>query len=339
MADEINNEQMQQLQEKLDAMAALLAQATASHQVQLSQMEQRFKDEAKRSNKKTQAMEDRLTETKGYSIHAENVYVLPNIKDAFPSSPIIPYAPEINGIWFTDEEDEWPPKPEVNKINYTAVPRKYGKKKNKKGKGKNNAPNEVSYLTRSRKAQANPWVYEEDTEVIPNKDKVKAVAEEATPATPPPTADTPSASTADAIPPSKVVEDVLHKQFLKTKADITIWQLLRDSEEHRNAFFEALKNVKTNSEPSPTQVVGHISTDLLPGAITFSDADLPSFGFEHNLALYIDVECLRKSLPVTLIDNGSAVNVLPLNTPYLLGLKDQDFIPCNEGVRAFDGSR
>ncbi|KAK9682344.1 hypothetical protein RND81_10G066600 [Saponaria officinalis] len=90
---------------------------------------------------------------------------------------------------------------------------------------------------------------------------------------------------------------------------------------------------------SPNQIVNHISNEWLPKAITFSDADLPAFGPDHNLALYIDVECRRKSLLVTLIDNGSAVNVLPLNTAYLLGLKDDDFTPCNEGVRAFDGTR
>ncbi|KAK9671907.1 hypothetical protein RND81_12G063100 [Saponaria officinalis] len=313
MAD---NEQMKQLQEQLDALTAFPAQATANHQVQMVQINRRLK-------------------ANPLSNHTIFVGSIPII-DLAPF--INPPEPEINGIWFSDEDDEWPPKLEVNKINYTAVPRKYGKKKNKRSKGKSNAPNEISYLTRSRKAQENPWVSDKDAEVIPNKDKGKSVVEEATPTASAPTVDIPTASTADAIPPPKVIEDVLHKQFLKIKADITIWQLLRDSEEHKNAFFEALKKVKTNSEASPAQVVSHISTDLLPGAITFSDADLPPFDSEHNLALYIDVECLRKSLPVTLIDNGSAVNVLPLNTAYLLGLKDQDFIPCNEGVRAFDGT-
>ncbi|KAK9749207.1 hypothetical protein RND81_02G109600 [Saponaria officinalis] len=212
--------------------------------------------------------------------------------------------PEINGIWFSDEEDEWPPAAEVNRVEYKAVPRDYGKKKRKKSKGKGKAHNEVSYLTRARKAQRNPWVSDDSAEAPQDKEKGITVLDATTTITPPLKTDTATPSTAAETPPTpaKGTEDVLQKQFLKTKADITVPQLLRDSEEQRTIFFNALKKVVTNSESSPNQVVNHISTEWLPGAITFSDSDLPAFGPQNNLALYINVECQRKSLPVTLVD-------------------------------------
>ncbi|KAK9749209.1 hypothetical protein RND81_02G109800 [Saponaria officinalis] len=49
---------------------------------------------------------------------------------------IILSEPEFNGIWFSDEDDEWPPKVEVNKIDYTAVPRKYGKRRTREERAK-----------------------------------------------------------------------------------------------------------------------------------------------------------------------------------------------------------
>ncbi|KAK9682792.1 hypothetical protein RND81_10G096600 [Saponaria officinalis] len=249
--------------------------------------------------------------------------------------------PQVNGIWFSDDEDDWPPNAQVNKISYSSMPHKYGKKKNKKNKGKGKPRNEVSYLTRSRANQRDPLAQDEPSEVIPKKDKGKAMVNETITPIPPPqtTSASPSISSTDPSAPSKGIEDVLQKQLLKTKADISVWQLLRDSDEHREAFFAALRNVVTNPDVSPNQVVNHISTYWLPKAVTFSDSDLPVFGSDHNLALYVNVECRKKNLPVTLIDNRSAVNVLPLSTAYLLGLKDEDFTPCNEGVRAFDGTR
>ncbi|KAK9672316.1 hypothetical protein RND81_12G092200 [Saponaria officinalis] len=157
---------------------------------------------------------------------------------------------------------------------------------------------------------------------VPNNDIGKAVVEEgATPVAPPQTGAT-SSSITTSTPSTHGKEDVLQKQLLKKKA-----------------YVSALKKTATLPNTSPDQIVNHIARDWLPNAIAFSDEDLPPLCPTHNLALYINVESKRKSLPVTLIDNGSAMNVLPLDMAYQLGLEDKDLIPCNEGVRSFDGTR
>ncbi|KAK9665808.1 hypothetical protein RND81_14G137800 [Saponaria officinalis] len=60
------------------------------------------------------------------------------------SSLITPSEPEVNGIWFSDDKDEWPPIAQNNQTSYSSMPHNYGKKKNKKSKGKGKTRNEVS---------------------------------------------------------------------------------------------------------------------------------------------------------------------------------------------------
>ncbi|XP_074267062.1 uncharacterized protein LOC141590364 [Silene latifolia] len=75
-------------------------------------------------------------------------------------------------------------------------------------------------------------------------------------------------------------------------------------------------------------VVAHVvqNPPRLVNAVTFSDEDLPSIGPKHGLAMYIAVACLQKHVPMTLVDDGSNVNVLPLRTTHVLGLDKKDLI-------------
>ncbi|XP_071923143.1 uncharacterized protein [Coffea arabica] len=62
-------------------------------------------------------------------------------------------------------------------------------------------------------------------------------------------------------------------------------------------------------------------------------------GIEHNRALYISVRCNGKLLPRVLVDNGSALNICPWNTPTKFGFLDIKLGPSATVVRGFDGSR
>ena len=89
---------------------------------------------------------------------------------------------------------------------------------------------------------------------------------------------------------------------------------------------------------APGEMVASISREgtRLTNPITFSNEDLPSYGAQHNLSLYISVSCSQSIIPMTLIDDGSAVNVQPLKTANLLGLQESDFAPTSQTVRGFD---
>ncbi|XP_074300472.1 uncharacterized protein LOC141631743 [Silene latifolia] len=78
---------------------------------------------------------------------------------------------------------------------------------------------------------------------------------------------------------------------------------------------------------------------VLNKPIIFSDDDIPPFGANHNLALYITVKCMKKSIPMVLVNDGSEVNVIPLKTAHKLGIKEANLVPTNQGVCAYDGTR
>ncbi|XP_077232462.1 uncharacterized protein LOC143869790 [Tasmannia lanceolata] len=70
-----------------------------------------------------------------------------------------------------------------------------------------------------------------------------------------------------------------------------------------------------------------------------TDEDMTSEGRNHTRPLKITVICNRKKVPDVLIDNGFALNVCPLTTATLFGFGLEDFIPYEQGILAYDGTR
>ncbi|XP_074298636.1 uncharacterized protein LOC141629555 [Silene latifolia] len=91
-------------------------------------------------------------------------------------------------------------------------------------------------------------------------------------------------------------EASLIKQLQKTKADVSIWELMLSSFEHRQALLQALMNMTVSPQTTPDDVVSFVAQNQprFTNDVTFSDEDLPSFGPQHCLAMYITVECRHK---------------------------------------------
>ena len=73
--------------------------------------------------------------------------------------------------------------------------------------------------------------------------------------------------------------------------------------------------------------------------LSFYKKEIPKIGPNHNHALNISVEIMGRVVPLSLIDNGSAMNVCPLRTFKYLGLKESDLAPTSAAVRAYDNTR
>ena len=73
--------------------------------------------------------------------------------------------------------------------------------------------------------------------------------------------------------------------------------------------------------------------------LSFCDDELPDEGRHHNLALHISMNCKNDSLSNVLIDNGSALNVIPRSTLMKLKYQGTPMRPSDIIVKAFDGSR
>ena len=73
--------------------------------------------------------------------------------------------------------------------------------------------------------------------------------------------------------------------------------------------------------------------------LSFYDDELPDEGRNHNLALHISMNCKHALLSNVLIDNGSALNVIPRSTLMKLKYHGIPMHPSGIIVKAFDGSR
>ncbi|XP_052484779.1 uncharacterized protein LOC128039893 [Gossypium raimondii] len=73
--------------------------------------------------------------------------------------------------------------------------------------------------------------------------------------------------------------------------------------------------------------------------ISFSDDEIPLNGRGSVKALHITTNCKGYILPNVLIDNGSALNVMPLATLSRMPVDMSYLRPCYSIVRAFDGTR
>ena len=110
------------------------------------------------------------------------------------------------------------------------------------------------------------------------------------------------------------------------------------SGDHREALMLALDQRKVSMSCTPTQMIGSL-TETPPGAILFSDEDLPLEGRDHHRALFIKAEVRGKMTCCVMVDNGSTINVCPLKVLPKLGLAVADLKPSEVIIKAYDDTR
>ncbi|XP_052876285.1 uncharacterized protein LOC128282155 [Gossypium arboreum] len=130
------------------------------------------------------------------------------------------------------------------------------------------------------------------------------------------------------------IVEQLHKQ----PARISVLALLLSSETHRSALMKVLNETYVAHDISVNKLdrlVNNISADNF---IFFNDNEIPLGGMGSTKALHITTRCKGYTLPGVLIDNGSALNVLPLSTLNRLPVDSSHMKTCQNVVRAFDGT-
>ncbi|XP_040955986.1 uncharacterized protein [Gossypium hirsutum] len=130
------------------------------------------------------------------------------------------------------------------------------------------------------------------------------------------------------------VVEQLHKQ----PARISVLALLLNSEGHQNALLKVLNETYVADDISVNKLdrlVGNISADNF---ISFSDDEIPPGGMGSTRALHITARCKGSILPGVLVDNGWALNVLPLSTLNRLPMDSSHMKSCQNVVRAFDST-
>ncbi|RVW18920.1 hypothetical protein CK203_102504 [Vitis vinifera] len=155
---------------------------------------------------------------------------------------------------------------------------------------------------------------------------------------PPPAAARPVEGTSDSQEEVRAEDDEILRQLQSTQARISIWSLLASSSTHRDALTRALSQIRVDTTTTPEGLI-HMMTVGRATCIVFSDDDLPPEGSDHTRLLYISVGCSGRRVPSVLLDNGSALNVCPLDTAIALGYAPSDFGPSTQTVRAYDNTR
>ncbi|XP_052483110.1 uncharacterized protein LOC105784841 [Gossypium raimondii] len=130
------------------------------------------------------------------------------------------------------------------------------------------------------------------------------------------------------------VVEQLHKQ----PARISVLTLLLSSEVHRNALLKVLNETYVADDISVNKLDRLVNNIGADNFIFFNDDEIPSGGRGSTKALHVTVRCKGYTLPGALVDNGSALNVLPLSTLSRLPVDSSHMKACQSIVRAFDGT-
>jgi hypothetical protein len=70
----------------------------------------------------------------------------------------------------------------------------------------------------------------------------------------------------------------------------------------------------------------------------FIEDELDARGISHNEPLYIIVRCKDCTIDKVLVDNGSALNILPKHVLNKMPIDSTHMLPSTMTVRAYDGS-
>ena len=109
------------------------------------------------------------------------------------------------------------------------------------------------------------------------------------------------------------------------------------SSSHRKALVKASAKMSIQTNATPEAMVAKI-TEKKQGVITFSDADLPVEGRNHNRALFIPAKVKGKRTSYVMVDDGSTINVCPLQILPNLGVKVEELTKSDLVIRVYDDS-
>ena len=144
--------------------------------------------------------------------------------------------------------------------------------------------------------------------------------------------------TKGAVQEEVVEEDPILTQLKQTQANISLWSLLTSSYPHKLKLEDALARTMVSVDSTPDEVCQMIGTAQYGNIITFTELDLPPFGPNHNESLHISISMGKQRMPHVLVDNGSAMNVLPAKMMSLLGIDPITLKPSNMTIKAYDST-
>ncbi|XP_048136605.1 uncharacterized protein LOC125315489 [Rhodamnia argentea] len=128
-------------------------------------------------------------------------------------------------------------------------------------------------------------------------------------------------------------------QLRKLPAKVSLLELLRSSEKHRDSLMKMLGQIHVPENIDRDRLENFVGAILLKDRVTFADDEIPAEGRGHNKALHITVKHKQTYIARVVIDNGSALNICPLATPNRPGVDLAGMQVAKTSVRSFDGMK
>jgi hypothetical protein len=128
------------------------------------------------------------------------------------------------------------------------------------------------------------------------------------------------------------------EQLKKTPARISLLSLILSSELHRNALQKVLNEAYVPQDITYDSIEHLVGRIQAANYLYFTDDELDPEGVGHNKPLYITVKCKDCVIAKVLIDNGSALNVLPRHVLDKMPVDASHMKPSTMTARAYDGS-
>ncbi|KAA0036950.1 uncharacterized protein E6C27_scaffold86G00300 [Cucumis melo var. makuwa] len=140
----------------------------------------------------------------------------------------------------------------------------------------------------------------------------------------------------------KIVKQSEYKiieQMHYTPARISLLSLFLNSEPHRKLLLDILNKAHVGHDISVEKFSGIIGNITSSNSIVFTDDEIPPEGLGHTKALHIQLKCKDYVIARVLVDNGSALNIMPKSTLLMLPVDMSHIKSSTMVVKAFDGSR
>jgi len=128
------------------------------------------------------------------------------------------------------------------------------------------------------------------------------------------------------------------EQLKKTPARISLLSLILSSEPHRKALQKVLNEAyvpQDINQKAMEHLVGRIQAS---NYVYFIEDELGPDGTGHNKPLYITVRCMDILIGKVLVDNGSALNILPRHILKEMPIDESHMKPNTLMAKAYDGS-
>ncbi|XP_017614111.1 uncharacterized protein LOC108459279 [Gossypium arboreum] len=128
------------------------------------------------------------------------------------------------------------------------------------------------------------------------------------------------------------------EQLRKQPARISVLALLLSSEVHHEVLMKVLNKTYVINDISVNKLDRLVSNISADNFIYFNNNEIPPGGMGSAKALHITTRYKGYTFPSVLIDNESALNVMPLSTLNRLPIDSSHMKTCHNVVRAFGGT-